>query len=58
MTPSSPPTSIIYSIGLPCQICGLERASPCEGIIDYLPKHQKGTVSLEEAHHDPQFWNG
>jgi hypothetical protein len=26
---------MIYSTGLPCQICGLERASPCEGIIDY-----------------------
>jgi hypothetical protein len=43
---------------LPCQICGSERPSPRVGIIHAMHTHQKGTVSLGEATHDPQFWNG
>jgi hypothetical protein len=43
---------------LPCQICGSEKASPYAGIINALKTHQKGSVSLGEAPHAPQFWNG
>jgi hypothetical protein len=52
------PPSMIYFLYLPCQICGSERASPCEGITFVMQTHQKGTVSLGEATHNPQFWNG
>jgi hypothetical protein len=50
------PPSMVYFLYLPCQICGSEKASPCTGIINALQTHQKGTVSLGEAIHDPQFW--
>ncbi len=43
---------------LPSQICGSERASPSEGITHAIHTHLKGIVSLGEATHDPQFWNG
>jgi hypothetical protein len=49
----SPP----HSLYLPCQVWGSGRTSPSEGIIDAMPTHQKGTVSLGEATHDPQFRN-
>jgi hypothetical protein len=52
------PPSMVYFLYLPCQICGSEKASPCAGIIKALKTHQKGTVSLGEATHAPQFWNG
>ncbi len=50
--------SMVYFLYLPCQICGSERASPREGITHVMQTHQKGTVSLGEAAHDPQFWKG
>jgi hypothetical protein len=50
--------SMVYFLYLPCQICGSEGASPREGIILAMQTHKKGTVSLGEATHDPQFWNG
>ena len=52
-----PPPSLLYSLYLPCQVCGSGRVSPSEGIIVVMPTYQKGTVSLEEAIHDPQVWN-
>jgi hypothetical protein len=57
MTLSSP-LWMVYFLYLPCEICGSERASPREGITHVMQTHQKGTVSLGEATHDPQFWNG
>jgi hypothetical protein len=53
---SPPPPSMAHFLCLPCQICGSERAFPREGIIHAMQTHQKGTVSLGEAIHDPQFW--
>jgi hypothetical protein len=49
----SPP----HSLYLPCQVWGSGKTSPSEGITDAMPTHQKGTVSLGEATHDPQFSN-
>jgi hypothetical protein len=48
--PTLPPSLVL--------ICGSERASPRERITHVMQTHQKGTVSLGEATHDPQFWNG
>ncbi len=46
-----------HSLYLPCQVWGSGRTSPSEGTIYAMPTHQKGTVSLGEATHDPQFSN-
>jgi hypothetical protein len=51
-----PPPFLVYSLYLPCQVCGSGRASPSEGIIVAMQTYQKGTVSLGEATHDPQVW--
>jgi hypothetical protein len=42
----------------PARSVGLRKPPPREGIIIAMQTHKKGTVSLGEAPHDPQFWNG
>ncbi len=54
---SSKGASSTFSANIP-GLGGPPATSPREGIIDAMANHQKGTLSLGEASHDPQFWNG